>query len=95
LFLAWDLLDSNFNAANRLASKAANLAGYELYNAVFFSVNSEVAANHGAFASALGSANLANDNLTAANFLATVNLNTKSLTWTVFNILGCTTGFNV
>ena len=46
-------------------------------------VDSEIAAQFGANASALGQANLADDHLAGLNFLATIQLNTEALTWAV------------
>jgi hypothetical protein len=89
------LLYSNFGAAHALASKAANLASFVRYNAIAVSVNGEVAANLGAFASALSCANLANQYLAGGNFFAAKALNTEPLAGAVFNIFGGTACFYV
>ena len=61
------LLDDDFGAADGFAGKTANFASFIRYYAVVLGVNCVVAAHSGAFASAFGHANLADDNLPSLN----------------------------
>jgi hypothetical protein len=74
------LLDSDFDAGNAAAAKGADVAGLHVYDAVAGSVDSEVTAGESAFAAALAAADLAYDNLTGLNFLATKQFNAQALT---------------
>jgi hypothetical protein len=89
------LFDSNFGSGNSLAGEETNTAGVELYDTVFCSVDSKVAADARAFTWALGHADLADDNLTGLNFCATKQLNAKALAGAVVNIFGGTASFDV
>lgn len=89
------LLDRYFGAADSLAAKQTHFADLVAHNAVFCSVDSEVAADLGANAGALGHANLAYDHLADFYNLATENLYTKTLAGTVVNIFGGTASFDV
>jgi hypothetical protein len=95
LYPAVKLLNSNFGAADGLAGEAADAAGLEGNNAVFVSVDGEVAGSLGAGTCALGHANLAHDNLALVDLLATKYLNTEALALAVASIFGCTTCFYV
>ena len=63
------LFYSDFGAADGFAGEAANFAGFVGDYAVACSVHGEVAAELGAFAGALGEANLAYDNLAVFGLL--------------------------
>jgi hypothetical protein len=89
------LLDSNFGAAYGLACKEANLALDKLDDTIAVGVDCEVAADAGTNTWALRHTNLADDNLTDFNFLATIDFNTKTLTRTVMDVLYATTSFYV
>ena len=65
---AFQLLDSDFGAADALAGEAAELAGREGYDAVAGSVNGVVGAQLGTFTGALGQADLADDDLAGFTF---------------------------
>ena len=75
-----ELLYDNLGARCSLAGEAASLDLAEANNAVFFSVDGEVAAHVRAWASLLGLTNLTNEDFTCADFLATKALHAKSLT---------------
>jgi hypothetical protein len=89
------LFDCYFGTTDSLAGKSANFANLVRYNTVTLGVKGVVTADHSAFASTLIEANLANDHLTGLNFLAAINLNTKTLSWTIASIFGGTAGFYV
>jgi len=89
------LLYGNFDAADGLAGKTADLTGLVSNNAITVSVDGVVTAYRCTLTSALRCTNLANDNLTSLYGCATKDLNTKALTLAVAGIFGGTTGFNV
>lgn len=65
------LYDGNFGAADAAAGEAADFAALEGDNAVTGGVNREVAAQFGAVSSTLGQADLADDDLSGVDLLAT------------------------
>lgn len=87
--------DADFGASDVLAAEGLELLGFKLNDTVAGSVDGEVAAQGRTVAGALGHTDLADDNLTGLDDLATKQLNPKALTWTVSGIFGCTAGFNV
>jgi len=89
------LFDCNFSTGDAFASKEANAASRELHDAITSGVDSVVAAEAGAFASALSQTDLTNDNLAGFDSLATKQLNTKALTLAVAGIFGGTAGFHM
>jgi hypothetical protein len=89
------LFDCNFSTTDRLTAEETHATCLELHDAIFHSMNGEVAAKHGAVAGAFGHTDLANDNLTGLNFLTTKQLNSKALAWTIVNVFGCTACFDV
>jgi hypothetical protein len=91
----YKLLNSNFGAADGFAGEAANFAGLVGDNTVAVGVDGEVVAELGAFAGALGQANLAYNNLAGADFLAAKELNTEALAAAVACVFGGTACFDV
>lgn len=89
------LFDGYFGAANGFAGKEANAAHCKLYDTVFGGVDGEVAAAERAVTCALGVASLSDDDLTGLNFLATKNLDAKSLAGAIFGIFRGTARFDV
>jgi len=89
------LFNRNFGTNRGLASETADFALLVGDNAIFGGVDGVVAAQRSAFASTLGQANLADDNLADGDFFATKQLNTESLTGTVMVVFTGSTCFNV
>lgn len=89
------LLDSNFSAADGVTGEAADFAGFVGYDTFAVGVDGEVAAELGAFAGALGQADLADDNVADAGFLATRHLDAEPLADAVFGVFGGTACFDV
>ena len=89
------LYNSDFGAADGFAGEAADFAGFKRYYAVAVGVDGKVAAELGAFAGALGHADLTDNNLAGGDFLAAEQLNTEALALAVAGIFGGTACFNV
>ena len=70
------LFNSYLGATNGLASEGANLALDKLDYAILSGMDGEIAASVGTRTSNLSCANLANNNLTSTDLLATKALNT-------------------
>ena len=74
-----NLFDSDFGAAHGLAGEAADATGLEGDDTVLSGVQRKVTAVSGAFAGALGQADLTDDNLAFEDFLATKKLDAEAL----------------
>ena len=74
-----ELFDGDFDARDVFAAKGADFARGVFYDAVAGGMDGKVAASHGAFAGALGHADLADDNHTSFNCLATRQLDAEAL----------------
>lgn len=95
-------LDGDYRLFNHYLSSWRSFAGKpagcylaEGYNAVFGGVNGELFAHKSARAGNFGLANLTNQNLASANFLAAKALNAQPLTGRIVYVLTCTTCFDV
>ena len=87
----------NFDAgaANALAGEVALLRLDEDDLAIDSSMNREVTAHEGAWASKLGCAGLANENFTGLDGLATKALNAEALASIVVDVFTGTTSFDM
>lgn len=91
------LLCVNFDAgaANALAGEVALLGLHEDDLAIDSSMNREVTAHEGAWASKLGCAGLANENFTGLDGLATKALDAEALASIVVDVFTGTTSFDM
>jgi hypothetical protein len=89
------LLDGNFGADNRFATKEADAALLESDDAVTGGMNGEVAADFSADAGALGHADLTDNNLAGLDFLAAEQLNAEALAGTIMDVFGCTASLDM
>ena len=85
----------NFCARDSFPGEGANLARDEFHHSVATCVDSKVAAHVSASASDFSCANLTNNYLSLANFLATKSLDTKTMTGVIMDIFGGTARFHV
>jgi hypothetical protein len=89
------LFDSDFDAWYASAAEGADFAGRHFDDAVAGSVNGEVTAYHSADAWALAHANLANNDLSVFDGLATKQFDTEALTLAIAGVFAGTTSFDV
>jgi len=74
------LFDRDFDAGHTAAGEGADFARCHFDNTVFGGVDGEIAAGEGTFATALATADLADNNLAGFDLLATEQLNAQALT---------------
>lgn len=89
------LFDRYFGAADALAGEALEIAGNVGDDTVAGGVDGVVTAQKGAFAGALGKADLADDDFAGTDLLAAGALDAKPLADAVASILGGTACFDV